>query len=180
MKDHHKFISQLSLPYLGTPPELIPSIFDTLVKKFNLLHDSSQKIIDLGSGNGRIVIFSAINYRIKSVGIEIDENLIEEAYERIKSLKREKIINRKISKLIKIRNDDLFMQDLQVYDFIYIFSLPSMQKSLNHIFLTAKKGAIIISFKYELIGFEMYLNYEDCLKFKYDDKIWEVHFYKKL
>jgi cyclopropane fatty-acyl-phospholipid synthase-like methyltransferase len=71
MKDYRKFISQLSLPYLGTLPEVIPSIFDTLTERFNLKCDSSQKLIDLGSGNGRIIIYSVINYGIKSVGITV-------------------------------------------------------------------------------------------------------------
>ncbi|MEJ2296238.1 MAG: class I SAM-dependent methyltransferase [Candidatus Lokiarchaeota archaeon] len=78
MKDYRKFISQLSLPYLGTPPEAIPKIFNTLKEKFNLIPNSSQTLIDLGSGNGRIIIYSAIHYKIKSVGIEIDKSLIDE------------------------------------------------------------------------------------------------------
>jgi 16S rRNA G966 N2-methylase RsmD len=180
MKDYRKFISQLSLPYLGTPPEVIPEIFNTLKEKFNLMHNSSQRLIDLGSGNGRIIIYSAIHYKIKSVGIEIDKILIDEAKETIKSLKKKKEISRKLIKLIKFRNDNLFLQKLHDYDYIYIFSLPSMQKSLNHVFKTAKSQAIIISFKYELKGFENYLNFEYCLKIKYNDKIWEVYFYRKI
>jgi len=179
MKDYRKFVSKLSLPYLGTPQEAIPRIFKTLNEKFNLKHNSSQQLIDLGSGNGRIVIFSAINYGIKSVGIEIDENLIEETYEAIKSLKREKKICRKLTKLIEIRNEDLFMQNLQNYDFIYIFSLPSMQKSLNHVLITAKTDAIVISFKYKLKGFESYLHYEYCLQIKHNINLLNVYFYKK-
>jgi len=178
MADYHKFISKLSLPYLGTPPEVIPLIFDVLTERFNLKHDSSQSLIDLGAGNGRIIIYSAINYGIKSIGMEIDEVLIEEAYEKIKSLKMRKKGN--LTKLIKIRNEDLFLQNLKEYDFIYIFSLPSMQKSLNHVFITAKRGAVFISFKYELIGFESYLNYEYNLKIEDDDNIWEAYFYKKI
>ena len=179
MADYRNFISKLSLPYLGTPPEVIPLIFDTLTKRFDLKHNSSQSIIDLGSGNGRIIIYSAINYGIKSIGIEIDETLIEEAYGTIKSLKQENQISRNLTKLIEIRNEDLFLQDLKEFDFIYIYSLPSMQKSLNHVFKTAKGGAIFISFKYELVGFELYLDYEYNLKIANEDNIWEVNFYKK-
>ena len=180
MKDYRKFISQLSLPYLGTPPEVIPSLFTALEERFNLKHNSSQKLIDLGSGNGRIIVYSAINYGIKSVGIEIDENLIEEAKETIKALKREKKITKKLIKLIEIRNEDLFTQDLQEYDFIYIYSLPSMQKSLQHVFKTAKPVAIIISFKYELKGFDSYLQYEECLEIKHNNMVWKLDFYKKI
>jgi 16S rRNA G966 N2-methylase RsmD len=179
MEDYQKFISQLSLPYLGTPPEVIPLIFNTLTERFNLLCNSSQKLIDLGSGNGRIIVYSAINYGIKSVGIEIDKNLIEEAIETIKSLKREKKISKKLIKLIEIRNEDLFTQDLRNYDFIYIYSLPSMQKSLNHLFKTAKSQSIIISFKYKLKSFKSYLHLEYCLENEVKNTILKAFFYKK-
>ena len=180
MKDSRKIISQLSLPYLGTPPEVIPEIFKVLVESFNLLLGSSQKFIDLGSGNGRIVIYSAINYRIKSVGIEINESLIKEAKQCVKKLKRTKKIRKKYFKFLNIRQEDLFRQNLQKYDFIYIYSLPTMQKSLHHVIETAKSHAIIISFAYELKGFEKLLKFEYCLESKHNNKIWKTHFYKKL
>jgi len=179
MEEYRNFITKLSLPYLGTPSEAIPKIFETLNEKFGLKHNSSQQIIDLGSGNGRIIIFSAINYGIKSVGIEIDSTLIEEANHSIKMLKNDKKISRKCIKLIEIKKEDLFLQNLQEFDFIYIYSLPSMQRSLNHVFLTAKSQAVIISFNYELNGFESYLNYEYCLDIKYGKKIWKAFFYRK-
>lgn len=180
MKDYRKFISQLNLPYLGTPPEVIPEIFNALVESFNLLLGSSQKFIDLGSGNGRIVIYSATNYRIRSVGVEIDESLIKEAKMCVKKLKRKKKIRRKYFKLLSIRHEDLFRQNLQKYDFIYIYSLPTMQKSLHHVIITAKSHAIFISFAYELKGFETLLKFEYCLECKHDKKIWKTYFYKKL
>ncbi len=179
MSDYLKFVSQLSLPFLETPWELIPNIFNLLAEKFNLIHNSSQKLIDLGAGNGRVVIYSALNYGIKSIGIEINHNLMEEAKEIIKTLKQEKSYRKELFRLIELRNEDLFQQNLKDYDFIYIYSLPSMQKSLNHVFKTAKNGAIFISFKYELNGFDSYLQKEYSLEIDQKNKVWTAYYYKK-
>ena len=81
---------------------------------------------------------------------------------------------------LDVQNHHLFRQNLQKYDFIYISSLPTMQKSLHHVIETAKSHAIIISFAYELKGFEKLLKFEYCLESKHNNKIWKTHFYKKL
>jgi SAM-dependent methyltransferase len=180
MVDYFKLISQLSLPYLETPQEIIPKIFRVLERRFNLKHNSSQKFIDLGSGNGQIVIYTALNYRIKSFGVEINETLLLEAKEKIKILRKRNRKMHKLVKLIKIRNIDLFKVNLHDYDYIYIYSLPTMHKYLNHVFKSAKRHSVITSFMYELKGFDSYLQYKDILEIKHDNKVWKVYFYIKI
>ena len=130
------FHSQLDLPFLETDNELLEEIFQTLESKFGLKKNSNQKFVDLGAGNGNIVIYTALNYNIKSYGIEIDHNLINEAKIKIKSLKKEGIYNKSLLKKIKIKLGDFYLLNLEDYDFIYIYSLPSMQKFLMTIFLS--------------------------------------------
>jgi cyclopropane fatty-acyl-phospholipid synthase-like methyltransferase len=161
-----KFHSQLDLPFLETDVRFIEEIFQTLELEFGLEHNSKQKLIDLGAGNGSVVIYSALNYNIKSFGIEIDQHLKKEAENRIKSLKKDRFHKNIIVKMIKIRLGDFFLNDLKDYDFIYIYSLPSMQKFLQHIFSTATKGAIIISHRYPLENFDSHLKYEYKLTHK--------------
>ena len=147
----YNITSQLTLPFLSSHSEVIGGIFNTLEKKFRLKKGSNQHFIDLGSGDGSIVIYSGVNYKIKSFGIEINQNLFKEAK---KSIKR---LNWKTQRHIKIMRGDLFQQNLEKFDFIYIFSLPSMHKFLLHVFLTAKKGAVIISYKYRLSNMKEFL-----------------------
>ena len=78
-QDYRKIYSQLDLPFQETKKISLKNIFRTLEKKFDLKKNSKQSIIDLGSGNGRVIIYSAINYGIRSIGIEIDPILIKEA-----------------------------------------------------------------------------------------------------
>ncbi len=180
MKDHDKISSQLSLPYLETHDELIKEIFMILEQEFALKRDSNQGFIDLGSGDGRIVIFCGFNYGIKALGIEINENLIKEANENLRVLKNRHNLKKKQLKHIRIEFGDLFRQDLQDFDFIYTYSLPTMHKYMNHVFITAKNNAVIISHKYPLKGFDTYLKLEYELIHKTEKQELTTYFYRKV
>ena len=177
---YQKIISQLDLPFLETPQDDIEKIFEILSSKFGLRKDSRQKFIDLGAGNGTVIIFCALNYLIESVGIEIDPNLIKEMKGKIKKLKEQKNINRNVLKKIKIRLGDLFLINLKKYDFIYLYSLPTMQKYLQHLLKTAKVGAIIISYRYPLDMFNLDMKYVYQLIRKNKDQERYSYFYSML
>ncbi|MFX1502226.1 MAG: class I SAM-dependent methyltransferase [Promethearchaeota archaeon] len=174
-----KFYSQLDLPFSETNIKSIREIFQTLEQKFGLKRNSRQKFIDLGSGNGSVVIFAALNYNIKSEGIEIDKSLINEFKSRLISLKKEGKYTKNLFKKIKIRLGDLFFINPRKYDFIYIYSLPIIHKFLKHIFYKAKKGVIIISHKYRLDNFDSILKEEYCLKHKYEKQKISTFYYQK-
>ena len=174
------FLSQLQLPFEETPLELLEEIFHILQVKFGLTRNSNQKLVDLGAGNGQIIIYSSLNYGIKSFGIEINGNLIIEAKQKIKMLKREKKYKKKLFRKIKLITIDFFKISLKKYDFIYIFSLPTMQKLLKHVFLTAKNVAFVISFKYPFNNFEKILKLSYQLELKDVQQDINMYYYVKL
>lgn len=178
-KNFEKLHSQLDLPFLETDNKFIKEIFQTIEFEFGLERNSNQKLVDLGAGNGSIVIYSALNYNIESHGIEIDQNLKNEADNRISVLKKEGYYKKKLFTKIKIKLGDFYLINLKAYDFIYIYALPSMQKFLKHLFNTAKKGAIIISHKHQLGGFNSILKDEYRLAHKNDKLKIYTFFYKK-
>ena len=163
-QEYNRFQSQLDLPFLETPKQSLQELFQILELKFGLTKGSNQKLVDLGSGNGQVVIFSATNYHIKSIGVEINQELIKEANERINAKRNEPFVKKKDIKRIRILNLDFYQINLSSYDFIYIYSLPTMQKYLKHVFFTIKKDAIVISYKYPLEGFEKILTLEFILE----------------
>ena len=179
-KDSSYITSQLELPFLETPPDLLEEIFHTLRDRFGLYKNSNQKLIDLGAGNGTIIIYSALNYNIESFGIEINPNLIDETKTRIRILKVKHNHKRSIIKNIKVELGDFYQKNLKKFDFIYIYSLPTMQKYLKHVFFTAKKGAIIISHKYALNGLNSYLKLDYELIQKKGNKEFTTSFYSRL
>jgi 16S rRNA G966 N2-methylase RsmD len=179
-KEFYRIHSQLDLPFLETPYIVIESIFNTLELKFGLKKGSNQRLIDLGSGDGRIVIYSVSNYQIKSIGVEINSSLIKEAKDKSLFLKKDKQINRKVSKNIIFKEADFFAMSLIDYDFIYIYSLPTMQKYLDHLFKTIKKGAIVVSYKFPFNGLFSYLELKFALEHKIDNQITNTFFYCKM
>ena len=100
--------SQLDLPYLETNESFIKDIFETLETKFSLKKDSKQRFIDLGCGDGRVVIYATLHYGIQSTGVEINLNLIEEAKSKLKLLQTNKIYKKRQIKKIRSRYEDLF------------------------------------------------------------------------
>lgn len=179
-KDSSYITSQLELPFLETPPDLLEEIFHTLRDKFGLHKNSNQKLIDLGAGNGTVIIYSALNYNIESFGIEINPNLIEETKKRIKTLQVKHNHKRSTLKNIKLELGDFYQKNLKKFDFIYIYSLPTMQKYLKHVFSTAKKGSIIVSHKCPLNGLNSYLKPDYELKQKKGNKEFTTYFYSRL
>ncbi|MFW9818531.1 MAG: methyltransferase domain-containing protein [Candidatus Thorarchaeota archaeon] len=175
-----KFHSQLDLPFLETDSKLINEIFRILQNKFGLVSNSKQRLIDLGAGNGSIVIFAALNLNIKSYGIEINQELINEANSRIRSLKKEGNYKKRLFRNIKLRFGNFYLLNLNNYDYIYIYSLPSMHKYLKHVFSTAKNEAIFISHKYPLVGFESFLKNEYRLEHEIAQQKLYTFFYKKI
>ena len=178
--EYEKFLSQLELPFLETNRICLYQIFETLVREFGLIKNSQQIFVDLGSGNGQVVIFSALNYGLKSFGIEIDLTLVEEAKRSIKLLKKLNKNNKEFLRKIKIIQGDFYKQNLGNYDFIYIYSLPTMQKYLRHIFQTIKNGAIIISHMYPFKNFKECLELALKLEYIKGNHDFTTYFYKKI
>ncbi len=179
-KDFNKFYSQLDLPFQETKQVFLKKIFKALEREFDLRKNSKQIFIDLGSGNGQVIIYSAINYGIRSIGIEIDPILIKEAKKSIRLLKQGNILEEKVLRKITLIHGDFYTHNLKNYDFIYIYSLPTMQKYLKHVFQTAKRGVIIISHMYPLKNLTQYLEYKLKLDYNQENQETSTFFYRRI
>ncbi|MHA2180204.1 MAG: class I SAM-dependent methyltransferase [Promethearchaeota archaeon] len=179
-KNFKKIQSQIDLPFQETKPLYLREIFKTLESKFDLRKNSKQFFIDLGSGNGQVIIYCALNYGIRSIGVEIDPILIKEAKNSIRLLKENNSSKKEALGKISFKIGDFFEFNLGDYDFIYIFSLPTMQKYLKHVFQTITSGAIIISHLYPFRNFNGCLDLKFKLEHKGDNQEAATYFYNKL
>ncbi len=152
-ENFREFSSKLILPFLETDMDCITKIFQVLEREFGLKRGSRQKLIDLGSGDGRVVIHTAINHEIEAVGVELDEYYYNLSKKMVKKMKKKEKRKKKSLKKVRFKKGDLFEFNLKEQDFIYIYSFPPMQNYLKHVLKTAKKGAVIISHGYELQSF---------------------------
>lgn len=138
-----KVTAQEDLPYLPTPHEIVDLIFDVLNQKYNL--HAGQCLIDLGAGDGRFIICAAERYGLISTGIEINLKFIKLV---------QKIIHQKnLRKKCQILERDLYNFDVNRYDYIICFLIPTSHPFFKHVVTQIHPGAVVISVKWPLDSF---------------------------
>src|ERR1700719_3779311 len=123
-------------PYFPTPQ----SIVDKMLQLGEL--KAGEKMYDLGSGDGRIVIMAARKYRADATGVELDDTLYKQSALRIKTLGLESHA--------RIIHGDLLQQDYSSYDLLTIYLLPVAIQKITPIFeKQLKKGTRIVAHDFE-------------------------------
>ena len=105
--------------------------------------NSSDTLVDLGSGDGRIVIAAAKRYGAKAIGIELDPVLVSEA--------RANAVREHVATKTEFIEGDLFRQDLNGVSVVTLYLLPSVNIRLKPKLLRElAPGARIISHRFDL------------------------------
>lgn len=105
-----------------------------------------QVILELGSGDGRVISFAVQKYHVKGLGIEISPFLV--FYSRLLA-KFKKI------RYIEFKRENIYKSDLSKADVIYMFLMPKMLEKLSTALKTqTKKGTLIISHGFKIPNFE--------------------------
>ncbi len=118
-------------PYYPTP--------ETIVQKMLQLGDlrPGQKMFDLGSGDGRIVIMAAEKFKVSSVGVELDKDLYRQSTDKIQELR--------LQRVARIINGDVLQQDYSSADLVTIYLLPIANDKLRPILeKQLKKGTRVV------------------------------------
>jgi SAM-dependent methyltransferase len=115
-------------------------------------------VIDLGSGDGRIVI-EAAKRGARGMGVDIDPDLVAAANE---NAKRAGVADR-----AKFVHQDIFETDLSSASVVTMYLLPHFIARLLPQLLKLRPGARIVSQDYRLHGRE----FEQCLRLDLDEKI---------
>jgi len=106
-----------------------------------------ELIYDLGSGDGRVVIMAAQEFGAKGVGVELREDLVKRAIERISELN----INNKV----KIVQSDMFNVDLSQADVITLYLTTSANDKVKpKLESELKQGARVVTHDYEILGWK--------------------------
>jgi hypothetical protein len=119
-------------PYTATPMTVV----DRMLTLGGLR--SGEKMFDLGSGDGRIVVMAARKYKAEAAGVEFDPILVKQSVELIGQLR--------LSSLARIIEGDLLTQDYSSADLLTIYLLPIANEKLIPIFeRQLKHGARVVS-----------------------------------
>lgn len=115
----------------------VPSPLDVVKKMLDIADPRSDElIVDLGSGDGRIVVAAAENYRCNAIGVELDEKLFKKSM----SIVRAKLLDNKA----RIIHGNLYEFDFSRADIVTLYLLPETLKSLKPKLLSLKRGSRII------------------------------------
>ncbi len=126
-------------PYYPTPP----SVVDRMLQLGEL--KKGEKMFDLGSGDGRIVVMAAEKYGADATGVEMDDSLFNQSSEEIR--------RRKLASRARIIHGDIFLQDYSSADMVTVYLLPASNEKVRPILeKQLKKGARIVSHDFEFAG----------------------------
>lgn len=126
-------------PYYPTP--------EVIVEKMLTLGGAKkgEKVFDLGSGDGRIVIMAAERYGMQAVGVEYDKDLYSQSTDRIRRMG--------LSDRARIIHGDMLQQDYSSADLITVYLLPVANDKLRPILeKQLKKGARVVAHDFEVGG----------------------------
>lgn len=134
------YSSIMGSPYVPTKTkELLNFLKEAKIKK-------GQVFLELGCGDGRVVRNAVKEYGVKGTGIDINPFLIWWAKFRAKLAK---VPN------VEFKVENIFKTDLSKADVIYLFLMPELLAKLQGKFeKETKKGAILISHGFKIIGWE--------------------------
>jgi protein-L-isoaspartate O-methyltransferase len=124
-------------PYYPTP--------ETIVEKMLQLGGlkAGEKVYDLGSGDGRIVIMAAQKFHADAVGIELDKDLCKQSMD--------KILKQHLEKTAHIINGDLLLQNYSSADLVTVYLLPDSINNKVQPLLDKqlRKGARVVAHDFE-------------------------------
>jgi protein-L-isoaspartate O-methyltransferase len=124
-------------PYYPTP--------ETIVMKMLQLGGlkAGEKMFDLGSGDGRIVIMAAQKFHAEAVGVELDRDLCRQSMARIQKFGLEKSAH--------VINGDLLKQNYSSADLVTVYLLPeSIDNKVQPLLdKQLKKGARVVAHDFE-------------------------------
>jgi hypothetical protein len=116
--------------YLPTPPELVNKMLDMAAVT------PQDSVIDLGSGDGRIVI-AAAKRGARALGVEYDQPLVE--------LSRQTAVREGVSEKATFVQADLFTVDFSQATVLTMFLLSDMMMKLQPQIFNMKPGTRVVS-----------------------------------
>ena len=126
-------------PYYPTPPSIVEKMLQIGELK------KGEKMFDLGSGDGRVVIMAARKFGADGTGVEIDESLYKQSMAEIKRLK--------LSNSARIIHGDVAAQDYSSADLLTVYLLPDSNTKIRPLLeKQLRKGARVVAHDFEFSG----------------------------
>lgn len=128
---------QPDVPYVPTPTAVV----EEMLRVANV--GPNDRLYDLGSGDGRIVITAAQKFGTRGVGIDIDPQRVKEANQNAQEAG--------VTNLVEFRQQDLFETDFSDATVVTLYLLPAVNLRLRPKILSElKPGTRIVSHAFDM------------------------------
>ena len=125
----------LDTPYVPTPQVVVDRMLELAAVK------PGERVIDLGSGDGRLVITAAQRYGAQGFGVELDPRLVQRSND---AARRAGLADR-----VKFLQQDLFKTDFREANVLTLYLLPDVNMALRpKILADLKPGTRVVSHDY--------------------------------
>lgn len=128
--------SETDVPYVITPQTVV----DAMLELAGV--GPGDRLIDLGSGDGRIVITAAKRWGTPGLGVEIDPNLV--------ALARRRAREEGVADRVRFEAQDLFETDLSQASVITLYLLPAVNLMLRPRLQALRPGTRIVSHDWDM------------------------------
>jgi len=123
---------ELDTPYVPTPQAVVDRMLELAQVK------PGETVVDLGSGDGRIMIDAASKFGAHGFGVEIDPRLVQRS---IEAAQRAGVSDR-----VKFLQQDLFQTDFHEANVLTLYLLPDVNLALRpKILKELKPGSRVVS-----------------------------------
>ena len=124
--------------------QFVPTPFDVVEAMLSVARVAkNDRLFDLGSGDGRIVIAAAKRFGTRGVGIDIDPQRIIES--------RKNADTAGVTQLVEFRNADLFETDLRDASVVTLYLLPALNVKLRpKLFAELRPGSRVVSHAFDM------------------------------
>jgi len=135
----HADESEWRPPFITTPPEVVERMLEMAGTR------PGDLVIDLGSGDGRIVIAAAQKFGARGLGIELDAALVEKSRERARLAK--------VAERVSYVQGDVLVADISRATVVTVYLLPALMVKLQPRFIDElAPGTRIVSHAFTMAG----------------------------
>ncbi|MBR0692734.1 methyltransferase domain-containing protein [Bradyrhizobium lablabi] len=124
--------------FVPTQPEAIDTMLTLAAPR------RGETLIDLGCGDGRIVVAAALRSGCRAIGYDIDPQRVAEA--------RARIAAAGVGDVARVEQRDLFAVDLSQADVVTLYLLPQLNVKLIPQLLRLRPGARVVSHDFAIAG----------------------------
>jgi SAM-dependent methyltransferase len=131
-QEDYSYGEGLDVPYVPTPPEVVRAMLKLGGVK------RGDFVIDLGCGDGRIVVMAASEFGARGIGYDLNPERIKEA--------KENAAKAKVEKSVQFIEKNLFEADIKDANVVTLYLLPSVNEKLRpRLLAELKPGTRVVS-----------------------------------